>query len=56
MPMKRIDGYIRTDQFYFLTSTTGTLSEHIRRALDMYIESLKPTATTSESKERRDNG
>lgn len=52
MAMKRIDVYIREDQFYFLTSTPSTLSEHIRKALDDYIEKLKPTSSQSKSKER----
>ena len=52
--MKRIDAYIHEIQYFFLTSLPGTLSEHIRRALDDYIEkvkALKVSASTSKRKE-----
>ena len=56
MAMKRIDVYIREDQFYAVASFKGTLSEHVRRALDIYIETLTPTSAQSKSKESDVNG
>ena len=55
MSMKRIDGYIREDQFYFIASLKGTQSEHIRFALDDYIQKIKGiTASASESKRKEE--
>lgn len=55
--MKRIDAYITEAQFFFLTKLTGTLSEHLRRALDAYIEEKKATSSSaSVSKKGGENG
>lgn len=56
--MKRIDAYIHEAQFFFLTTLPGTLSEHIRRALDDYmdkVKALKVSASKSKRKEE-ENG
>lgn len=51
MGMKRVDIYIKEDQFYYIGNLSGTLSEHVRRALDDYIQTLKAKETsTSASK------
>jgi len=56
--MKRKDVYITDEQVVFLTELDGTVSEHIRRAIEEYIQRLKNikmTASASTS-ERRVNG
>jgi len=41
MSMKRIDLYINEVNLSFLSTLSGTVSEHIRRAIDEYIEKVK---------------
>lgn len=47
--MKRITTFITEAQFFFLNALSGTLSEHIRRALDDYI-ATKRAVNVSASK------
>lgn len=57
--MKRINAFITAAQFFFLATLSGTLSEHIRRALDDYIQKIKEvsvSASQSKRKEEKDNG
>ena len=51
MPLKRKDIYITNEQVIFLSELPGTISEHIRRAIDEYIDRLKGSeASASQSK------
>lgn len=55
--MIRADIYISPEQKLMLATLPGTLSEHIRRAIDEYIEKLKSTtASASQSKKGGQNG
>jgi hypothetical protein len=45
--MKRIDVYVTEEQFYFIGTIRGTLSEHVRRALDDYIAKVKVNSISS---------
>ena len=49
--MRRKDVYITDEQVIFLSELGGTISEHIRRAIDEYIQKIKNRdITTSMSK------
>lgn len=52
--MKRIDIYITEAQFFFLTKLHGTLSEHIRRAVDAYIATFRQVNVSSSTSKRKD--
>ena len=55
--MKRTDIYLTEAQFFFLTSLTGTLSEHVRRACDAYMEKVKAqNVSASQSSRKEENG
>lgn len=41
MAMKRVDFLLDEIKIKFLSSLSGTLSEHLRRAIDDYIEKKK---------------
>ena len=41
MAMVRIDILITKEQFSFLKNIPGTVSEHIRRAIDDYVVKMK---------------
>lgn len=43
--MHRINLYIPEDYFDYLNSLSGTLSEHIRFAIDQYIHKLRQEET-----------
>lgn len=53
--MKRIDAYIHEAQFFFITSLAGTLSEHLRRALDDYITKLKANNVSASKSKKGGN-
>lgn len=54
--MKRINAFITQAQFFFLTALSGTLSEHIRRAIDDYIQKMKNlNVSASQSKRKEEN-
>lgn len=41
--------FLREDQIRFLENLNGSTSEHVRIALDNYMDSFTPKATTSPS-------
>ena len=45
--MDRVDFNLGKDQRLFLENLPGTLSEHIRRAIDEYIERIKANNVSS---------
>jgi Arc/MetJ-type ribon-helix-helix transcriptional regulator len=47
--MKRISLFLDESQIEAIEKLTGTFSEHIRRAIDEYLEKIKPKATASPS-------
>lgn len=53
--MKRVNIFITLQQFYALTSLPGTISEHIRRAIEEYVVKRQPVST-SQSKRKEANG
>jgi VIT1/CCC1 family predicted Fe2+/Mn2+ transporter len=54
--MKRIDFYIDETLFYHLKNLSGTISEHIRRAVIEYVKKEKQLdVSSSQSKRREDN-
>ena len=55
--MRRINVFLYEKQIAFLVGLSGTISEHIRRAIDEYIQNLKAlNASASQSKRKEDNG
>ena len=49
--MERTALFLTKDQLAFLRSLSGlSIAEHVRRAIDEYIQKHKPTAVTSPSK------
>lgn len=52
--MKRINAFITEAQFFFLTNLSGTLSEHIRRALDDYMQKLRALNVSSSQSNRKE--
>lgn len=55
--MRRIDVYITENQLSFLSTLPGTISEHVRRALDDYIQKMRVAkASASKSKKGDQNG
>ena len=54
--MERVNFLLDKQTFQFLKSLSGTVSEHIRRAIDEYIAKLRATnvsASESKRKEKR---
>ena len=52
--MNRKDIYLTDEQVTFLEKLTGTVSEHVRRAIDHYINTIKGDKTSS-SKSRKES-
>lgn len=51
--LKRYGLFLQSDKIDYLKAVNGiSVSEHTRRAIDMYIKSLKPDVSTSPSYER----
>ena len=50
--MLRRDVYLTEEQDNFLCKLAGTISEHIRRAIDDYIEKLTKKVSASQSKRK----
>jgi hypothetical protein len=55
-PMIRKHITLELSQLTFLSELPGTVSEHVRRAIDEYIAKIKIEASTSPSKGGRENG
>lgn len=51
--LQRINIFLSNEQISFLKSLAGTISEHIRRALDEYIEKIKPLASRASASKKR---
>jgi hypothetical protein len=47
--MKRFNMLVTADQVYFLGQLPGSISEHIRAAIEDYIKKKTPKAMTSPS-------
>lgn len=55
--MRRTNIYITDEQVVFLSELQGTIAEHIRRAIDEYIQKIKSqTISASSSKGGNTNG
>lgn len=54
--MKRINIYLSEEQLEILENYPGTVSEHIREAIDLWIEKKKNLKVTISPSERRKNG
>ncbi len=55
--MERVDFNLGKAQRNFLENLPGTLSEHIRRAIDEYIDRLRfSNVSSSQSKRKEENG
>ncbi len=50
--MKRVDFYIEDRKIEFLKKLPGTLSEHLRRATDDYVEKKKNINVSSSSSKK----
>jgi len=51
--MERINVWINKQQSKFLKDLPGTLSEHIRRAIDDYIKALKGVNVSASASKRK---
>jgi hypothetical protein len=54
--LKRYGLFLQSEKIDYLKSINGiSVSEHTRRAIDIYIKSLKPEVSTSPSYERNES-
>lgn len=53
--MHRVNFFISSESMYFLDALPGTLSEHLRRAVDDYIIKIKGTKVSESVSKKKES-